>query len=70
MQHNAMVHSMSRVTLKGLCHPDRKHLIQCIYEDNPTEVEVEVSRSVHELMMKKKIHGTKVWVLIAKIPDS
>jgi hypothetical protein len=69
MRHNAMVHSMSRVTLKGLCHPHRKHLIQCMDEDDPTEKEVEVSRSVHELMMEKKIHGTKVWVLIAQIPN-
>jgi hypothetical protein len=69
MQHIAMVRSMSRFTLKGLCHSDRKHLIQRMDNDDPTEVEVEVSRSVHELMMGKKIHGTKVWVLIAQIPN-
>ncbi len=69
MRHIAMVCLMIRVTLKGLCHPDRKHLIQRMDEDNPTEVEVEVSRSIRELMMEKKIHGTKVWVLIAQIPN-
>ena len=69
MQHIAMVRSMSRVTLKGLCHPNHKHLIQSMDKDNPTEVEVEVSRSVRKFMMEKKIHGTKVWVIIAQIPN-
>ncbi len=53
MQHIPMVRSMSWVTLKGLCHPYRKHLIQRMDKDNPTEVEVEVSRSIRELMTEK-----------------
>ncbi len=47
MQHIAMVQSMSRVILKGLVHPDRQHLIQRMDEDDPTEVDIEISRSVH-----------------------
>ena len=30
---------------------------------------MEVKRSVWKIMMEKKIQGTKVWVLIAQIPD-
>jgi hypothetical protein len=30
---------------------------------------MEVTRSVREIMMEKKVQGTKVWVLIAQIPD-
>ncbi len=60
---------MSRVILKGLVHPDRQHLIQRMDEDDPTEVDIEVSRSVCKIMMGKKIHKTKVWVLIAQVPD-
>jgi hypothetical protein len=60
MRHITMVRSMSRVTLKGLVHPDRQHLIQRMDEDDPTEVDIEVSRSVCEIMMGKKIHGTQV----------
>jgi hypothetical protein len=66
MRHIAMVQSMTRVTLKGLVHPDRQQLIQRMDEDDPDEIEVEVNRSVQEIMMGKKIQGTKVWVLIAQ----
>ncbi len=69
MQHIAMVRSMSRVILKGLVHPDRQHFIQRMDEDNPTEVDIEVSRYICNIMMGKKIHGTKVWVLIVQVPD-
>jgi hypothetical protein len=50
---------MSRVILKGLVHPDRQHLIQQMDKDNPTEVDIEVSRSVCKIMMGKKIHRKK-----------
>jgi hypothetical protein len=46
------------VILKGLVHPDRQHLIQRVDKEDPTEVDIEVSRSVCEIMMGKKIHGT------------
>jgi hypothetical protein len=69
MRQIAMVRLMSQVTLKGPCHLDRKHLIKCMDEDEPTEVEVEVSRSLRKLMMEKKIHGMKVWVFIVQIPN-
>jgi hypothetical protein len=49
------VRSMTRVTLKGLVHPDRQQLIQRIDEDDPDEIDVEVNRSVREIMMGKKI---------------
>ncbi len=39
-------------------------------EDSPDEIEVKVNRSVQEIMMGKKIQGTKVWVLIAQQTDS
>jgi hypothetical protein len=70
MGHIAMVRSMTRVTLKGLVHPDRQQLIQRMDEDDPDEIEVKVNRSVREIMMGKKIQGTKVWVLIAQQTDS
>jgi hypothetical protein len=69
MRHIAMVQSMSRVILKGLVHPDWQHLIQWMDKEDPTEIDIEVSRFVCEIMMGNKIHGTKVWVLIAQVPD-
>ncbi len=69
MCHIAMVRSTSRVILKGLTKPDRPHVIQQLDEEEPDEVDVEVTRSVREIMMEKKVQGTKVWVLIAQIPD-
>jgi hypothetical protein len=38
-------------------------------EDDPDEIEVKVNRSVREIMMGKKIQGTKMWVLIAQQTD-
>jgi hypothetical protein len=69
MHHITMVQSMTRVTLKGLVHPDHLQLIQRMDEDNPDEIEVKVNRSVQEIMMGKKIQGTKVWVLITQQTD-
>ncbi len=69
MRHIAMVRSTSRVILKGLTKPDWHHVIQRLDAADPEEVDVEVMRSILEIMMEKKVQGTKVWVLIAKTPD-
>ena len=69
MHHIAMVWSTSRVILKGLTKPDWPHIIQRLDNKDPEEVDVEVKRSVQEVMMEKKIQGTKLWVLIAQISD-
>jgi hypothetical protein len=69
MRHIVMVQSTSWVILKGLTKPDRPHIIQQLDDEDPEEVDVEVKRSVCEVMMEKKIQGTKVWVLIVQIPD-
>jgi hypothetical protein len=70
MCHIAMVRSTSLVILKGLTKPNRPHIIQHLDNKDPEEVDMEVKRLVWEIMMEKKIQGTKVWVLIAQIPDS
>jgi hypothetical protein len=69
MCHIAMVQLTSQVILKGLTKPNQPHIIQQLDNEDPEEVDVEVKRSVWEVMMEKKIQGTKVWVLIARIPD-
>jgi hypothetical protein len=69
MHHIAMVWSTSRVILKGLTKPDWPHIIQRLDNKDPEEVDVEVKRSVWEVMMEKKIQETKLWVLITLIPD-
>ncbi len=69
MHRIAMVWSTSRVILKGLTKPGRPHIIQQLDDKDSEEVDVEVKRSVWEVMMEKKIQGIKVWVLIAQIPD-
>jgi hypothetical protein len=69
MRHIAMVWSTSRVILKGLTKPDRPHVIQQLDDEDPEEVDMEIKMSVWEIMMEKKIQGTKVWVLIGQIPD-
>ncbi len=58
MRHIAMVRSTNRVILKGLSCPDRRFPLQRMDEEDPEEIKVEVTRSVHELMMEKKIRGT------------
>jgi hypothetical protein len=69
MPHIAMVWSTSGVILKGLTKPNLPHIIQQLDNMDPEEVDVEAKRSVQEILMEKKIQGTKVWVLIAQIPD-
>ena len=59
MRHIAMVWSSQRIILKGLTKPDRLHIIQRL--DDEGEVDMEITRSVREIMMEKKVQGTKVW---------
>ncbi len=66
MRHISMVRSTSRVILKGLTKPNWPHIIQQLDGKDPEEVDMEVKRSVWDVMMEKKIQGTKVWMLIAK----
>ncbi len=60
MRHIAMVQSTSWVILKELTKPNRPHIIQQLDDMDPEEVDVEAERSVQEIMMEKKIQGTKV----------
>jgi hypothetical protein len=69
MSHIAMVWLTSQVILRGPIKPNWPHIIQQLDNEDPKEVDVEVKRSVWEVMTEKKIQGTKVWVLIAQIPD-
>jgi hypothetical protein len=69
MRHIAMVQSMGRVYIRGLQHPDRVFSIIKYKEEEPGEVSFGVDRSVREIMMEKKIHGTKVWTLLAQTAD-
>ncbi len=64
MRHIAMVRSMGRVYIRGLQFPIVK------YEDEePGKVSFGVDRLVREIMMEKKIHGTKVWTSLAQTAD-
>jgi hypothetical protein len=65
MHHIAMERSTCRVILKGITKPDRPRVIQLLDKEEPNKVDVEVTRSVREIMMEKKVQWTKVWVLIA-----
>ena len=69
MRHIAMVRSIGRVYIKGITHPDRAFPLTRYDEEEPTEVDFGVSRSVREIMMEKKIHGSKIWILLAQTTD-
>lgn len=69
MRHIAMVRSIGRVHIRGLMHPDRIFPITKYDDEEPMEVDFGVSRSVREIMMEKKIHGSKVWILLAQTTD-
>ncbi len=60
MRHIAMVQSMGRIYIRGLQHPDRVFPIVKYEDEEPGEVSFGVDRLVREIMMEKKIHGTKV----------
>ncbi len=67
MRHIAMVRSLQRIILKGLTKPDQPHIIQCLDDDG--EVDMEITRSVREIMMEKKVQGTKVWIVLGLLTD-
>ncbi len=69
MRHIAMVRSMGRVYIRGLQHPDRVFPIVKYEDKEPGKVSFGVDRSVREIMTEKKIHGTKVWTLLAQTAD-
>ncbi len=69
MRHIAMVHSMGCFVIKGLVQPDRRFPLTKFDDDEPDKVSVLVNRLERELMMGKKIHGTKAWILIAQTQD-
>ena len=69
MRHIAMVRSIGRVHIRGLMHPDRIFPITKYDDEEPMEVDFGVSRLVQEIMMEKKIHGSKVWILLAQTTD-
>ncbi len=69
MRHIAMVQSMGHFVIKGLVHLDRRFPLTKFDDDEPDKVSILVDRLVRELMMGKKIHGTKAWILIAQTQD-
>ena len=69
MRHIAMIRLMGQFVIKGLVHPDCRFPITKFDNDEPEEVSILVNRSVQELMMEKKIHGTKLWIQIAQTQD-
>ncbi len=64
-----MVRSMGHFVIKGLVHPDHRFSLTKFDDDEPDKVSVLVDRLVRELMMGKKMHGTKAWILIAQTQD-
>ncbi len=68
--HIAMVWSMGRVSLKGLNNPDKGVLLKRFDNKDPEELDVEVIKTVHEIMMHKcKSNGTPVWYLVVHSRD-
>ena len=66
MRHIAMVRSMGQFVIKGLVHLDRRFFITKFEDIEPEEVSILVDRLVCKLMMEKKIHGTKPWILFVQ----
>jgi hypothetical protein len=69
MRHIIMVRLIGRVYIRGLQHPDRVFPIVKYEDEEPGKVSFWVDQSVREIMMEKKIHGTKVWTLLAQTAD-
>lgn len=69
MCHIAMVRSSNRVLLKGLVKPDQPHVLYLLVEDDPEEVDIKITRTVREVLMEKKIQGSKVWIVIGQLTD-
>jgi hypothetical protein len=51
---------MGCICIRGLQHPDRVFPIVKYEDKEPGKVSFGVNQSVREIMMEKKIHGTKV----------
>ncbi len=65
-RHIAMIHSMGRVNLRGLKNPDRSALLQKFDDNDPTELVMEVNKSVRDVLMREcKADKTRVWCLLA-----
>ncbi len=63
--HVAMVCSMGRVSLRGLMDPDRPVMLQQFDEEETNKVEMEVSKSVCNIMTTEcKAARSRVWCLI------
>ncbi len=64
-----MVQLMGCVYIRDLQHSDRVFPIVKYEDKEPGEISFGVNRLVREIMMEKKIHGTKVWTLLAQTTD-
>jgi hypothetical protein len=38
-------------------------------DDDPEEVDIEITRTVREVMMEKNVQGSKVWIVIGQLTD-
>jgi hypothetical protein len=65
----AMVWLTSQIILKGLIHPDRRFPLQGYWKDKPNKLEIDVTRLVREIMMQATVKHSKVWMLIAQLPN-
>ncbi len=52
MRHIAMVRLTGRIILKGLTKSDHVHILQQLDEDDPSEVDIKVTRSICKIMME------------------
>ena len=42
---------------------------QQLDDDDPEEVDTKITRTIKELMMEKKVKGSKVWIVIGQLTD-
>ncbi len=69
MRHIAMAQSMGRFIIRGLYCLNCRFPLTKFDDDEPDKVSIHINCLVRELMMEKKIHGTKVWTLITQTLD-
>jgi hypothetical protein len=69
MRHIAMVRLIGHFSIRGLHYPHRRFPLTKFDDDDLDKVNIRVNHSMRELMMEKKIHGTKIWTLIAQTQD-
>jgi hypothetical protein len=67
--HIAILRSTSWIILKGLIHPDRQFPLQWYWEEEPDELEIDVTTLVREIMMEAIVKHSKVWTLIAQLSN-